>query len=175
MSNFQYKWENGEANFGKPVTGEVPGGTHISCECILEFEGQYIALRRPEAIPGHEVPKKAHGSDKGLLYFVHGLPRWGERMEQYLERVVREQAGVGVKDYRVVHMDMEVYEESEQWAWTPYIIVELDRLPVSGTYSNEVNEVVAFSRDSIPDEFGWWSNTELLDFLTKHDKAYSHE
>ena len=60
---FQYKWRNNEANFGPPTGSEVPGGTHISAESILKFEGKYVALRRPEAIPGHENPEKAAKED----------------------------------------------------------------------------------------------------------------
>lgn len=51
MRKFKYIWKNGEANFGPPVETEVSGGTHISAENILKFNGKYVALRRPRPIP----------------------------------------------------------------------------------------------------------------------------
>lgn len=167
--SFHYNWKNREANFGPPVETEVAGGTHLSAECILKFNGQYTALRRPEAIPEHEIPQKALDSGKPHLYFVHGLPRWGETMDQYVSRVVKEQAGVGVKSFKVVDLTMEVYPDTNQWAWTPEIIVEIDQLPVLGNYGNEVTEVITFDKQSVPDDFGWWTKEELEKFLVKDD------
>ena len=167
--SFKYIWKKKETNFGPPIETEVSGGTHISCENILKFDGQYIALRRPEAIPEHEIPEKAVKSNKPHLYFVHGLPRWGETMEDYVSRVVKEQAGVDVKSFRVVDLHMEVYEDSNQWAWTPDLIVELDKLPEPGHYGNGVTEVVTFTKENVPDDFGWWTKDELTTFLKKHD------
>lgn len=166
---FKYIWKNNEANFGPPLETEVPGGTHISCENILKFNSQYVALRRPEAIPEHEIPQKALDSGKPHLYFVHGLPRWGETMGQYVRRVVKEQAGVGVKSFRVVDLHMEVYKDTNQWAWTPYLVVDVDKLPKPGFYGNEVTEVVTFDKDNIPEDFGWWTKEELEEFLEKFD------
>lgn len=169
MSNFKYIWKKGEANFGQPVGTEISGGTHISCENILKFGGKYVALRRPEAIPEHEIPQKAIDAGRPHLYFVHGLPRWGETMGQYVKRVVKEQAGVEVKSFRVVDLDMEVYEDTNQWAWTPCLIVEIGKLPIPGTYGNEVTEVVTFDKNNVPDDFGWWSKKDIEDFLEKYD------
>lgn len=166
---FKYIWKNNEANFGEPVETEVPGGTHISCESILKFNGMYVALRRPEAIPEHEIPEKVLKMGVPHLYFVHGLPRWGETIDQYVRRLVKEQVGVEVKSFSVVDLQMEVYEDTNQWAWTPYLIVEVDRLPTPGTYGNEVIEVVTFDKSSVPDDFGWWTKEELEEFLAKHD------
>lgn len=167
--SFKYIWKKGEANFGPPVETEVSGGTHISAECILKFEGKYIALRRPEAIPEHEIPQKAMDAGKAHLYFVHGLPRWGETMDEYVRRVVKEQAGIGVKSFRVADLLMEVYPDTNQWAWTPELIVEINQLPVVGNYGNEVTEVVTFGKNNVPGDFGWWNKQEIEDFLNKHD------
>lgn len=166
---FQYIWKNGEANFGPPRETEISGGTHISAENILKFQGKYVALRRPKAIPEHEIPPKALKVGKPHLYFVHGLPRWGETLEQYVKRVVGDQAGVGVKSFKMVDLTMEVYPETNQWAWTPCLIVEIDRLPVPGNYGNEVAEVVTFDKDNIPKDFGWWEKAEFEEFLKKYD------
>lgn len=164
---FKYIWKRNEANFGPPIEGEVSGGTHISAENILKFKGKYVALRRPKAIPEHEIPPKALKANKPHLYFVHGLPRWGETLDQYVKRMVKDQAGVNVKNFKVVNLTMEVYPDTNQWAWTPYLIVEIDKLPTPGTYGNEVTEVVTFAKEDIPEDFGWWKKQELEEFLGK--------
>ena len=158
---FQYHWKNKEANFGPPIEIEVPNGTHISAESILKFEGKYVALRRPEAIPEHEIPEKAQKAGKPHLYFVHGLPRWGEATEQYLKRVVRDQAGVGVKSFKIIDFVMGTYEDTKQWFIEPEFMVEVDQLPAPGVYGNEVIEVVTFDKGNVPDDFGWWSKKDL--------------
>ena len=167
--NFKYSWKQKEANFGPPIETEVSGGTHISAECILKFNGQYVALRRPEAIPEHEISPKAQKSSKPCLYDVHGLPRWGETTEDYVKRVVKDQAGVGVKSFRTAFLDMGVYPDTQQWYIEPVLFVEVDRLPVPGVYGNEVIEVVTFDKDHVPDDFGWWSKPQIEEFLPKYD------
>lgn len=170
MTNFIYNWDKQEANFGPPIAGEVESGTHISIENILKYQDKYVALRRPEANPQHEIPRKAQKLNKPLLYFVHNLPRWGETLDEYVKRVIHDYAGVDVAGYKVVHLKMTVYKDTQQWAWTPYIIVELNELPVPGTYGNEVTEVITFTKDTIPDEFGWWEKEELKQFLDEHNR-----
>ena len=165
--SFEYVWHRQEANFGPPINGEVSGGTHISIENIPTYKGKFVALRRPEAVPNHEVPIKAQSADTPHLYFVHDLPVWGETLDDYVPRIVREQAGVGVVSYRVAHLKMAVYEDSRQWAWTPYTFVELDELPVPGCYGNDVTEVLVFDIDSIPPDLGWWTVDELREFLER--------
>lgn len=161
---FEYHWHRKEANFGPVTEKEVKGGTHFTIESILTFNGEFVALRRPGAIPHHEIPQRV---GKSLLYFVHDLPIWGESLKQYVERIVQEQAGVGVKSFRVIDLTMNLYEEDQQWALTPFLVVELDALPVPGTYGNEVTEVVTFTVETIPDNFGWYTKPELETLLAK--------
>ena len=161
---FQYHWHRKEANFGPVVETEIRGGTHFTIESILMFEGKFVALRRPNAIPHHEIPARV---GKNFLYFVHDLPIWGESLPQYLDRIVLEQAGVGVKSFRVVDLSMNTYEEDQQWALTPFVLVQLDKLPVPGFYGNEVTEVITFAKDNIPMGWGWYNETELMELLEK--------
>jgi hypothetical protein len=164
MPDFEYHWYRREANFGPPIETEVAGGTHFTIESVLMFRGKFVALRRPEAIPHHEIPQRV---GKPLLYFVHDLPIRGESLEQYVRRIVKEQAGVGIKNFRVIDLTMNTYEDSEQWALTPYLVVELTELPVPGMHGNPVTQVVTFSKDSIPDGFGWYTTDELRRLLDK--------
>lgn len=161
--SFKYSWHRKEANFGAVIESEVLGGTHFTIENILMFEGRFVALRRPGAVPRHEIPTRV---GKPLLYFVHDLPIWGESLKLYIERIVREQAGVGIKSFRVIDLTMKLYEADQQWALTPFVVVELDKLPIPGTYGNEVTEVVTFTKSTIPDNFGWYTKAEL-ETLTK--------
>lgn len=166
---FKYLWKQKEANFGLPIETEISGGTHFSAECILKFEEKYIALRRPNAIPEHEVPLKALKSKKACLYDVHGLPRWGETLDEFIKRIVKDQAGVGVRGFRIADLEMGVYSETKQWYIEPTFFVEVDKLPIVGNYGNEVIEVITFDKKHIPDDFGWWSKEQIEDFLNKHD------
>ena len=162
---FTYHWTNKEANFGLPIESEVRGGTHICVENVLMFDGKFVALRRPEANPQHDIPAKAQEAGKALLYFAHNLPIWGETSDDCVQRIVMESTGVKAEGYRVVDAHMELYEDTQQWAWTLYTLVKLESLPRSGVYGNEITEVVTFDIDTVPDEFGWWEKDELEEFL----------
>lgn len=161
---FEYHWHRKEANFGSVIETEIKGGTHFTVESILMFEGKFVALRRPNAIPHHEIPQRV---GKSLLYFVHDLPIWGESLKAYVDRIVQEQAGVKVKSHQVIDFTMKTYEEDQQWALTLFVVVDLESLPIVGVYGNEVTEVIEFTVDDIPDGFGWYETEELKALLTK--------
>jgi hypothetical protein len=163
---FNYHWENGEANFGAPIPDQVSGGTHITFEIIPQFEERLIAVRRPAGIPGHELPPGASEHPKGMLYFCHGLIRRGESIEDFLTRVVGEQLGVRLADYRILDIESEFQDKDGQWAFMPYVSVTLASLP---SLSPAVTEVVTFTHENVPDDFGWWTKDELQDFLTTHE------
>lgn len=166
--SFRYVWKNKEANFGKPLKYQVRGGFHITLEIILKWNGKYIALRRP-SIPGHEAPPQAEKHPKRLLYFCHNLIRYGESIEQCVKRIVKSQAGVGIKSYRVVDMESFVQKKDDQWAITPYIIVDLAKKPKPGNYGNRIAEVVEFAKKNIPNDLAWWPKIELKTFLREFD------
>ena len=168
--SFEYIWKRAEANFGPPIEGEVEHGSHISIENIPTYQGRFVALRRPHAIPGHEIPQKALDAGRPMLYLIHNLPLWGETLPVYVERVVREQAGVGISHFRIADLKMEVYADTQQWAWTPYTLVELSDLPVPGFHGNEVTEVVTFTRDTVPADLGWWEPEELRQLLDRVER-----
>ena len=159
---FEYHWHRGEANFGPVIETEVKKGTHFTIESVLMFEGKFVALRRPNAIPHHEIPERV---GKDFLYFVHDLPIWGESLEAYLKRIVLEQAGVEINNFRVFNLTMNIYEEELQLAITPFVVVDLKFLPKPGIYGNEVSEVVTFDIDDIPKDFGWYDENEIKELL----------
>ncbi|MEK6885082.1 MAG: NUDIX domain-containing protein [Nanoarchaeota archaeon] len=164
---YSYKWDNKEANFGPPTSKQIDGGMHIAFEIILKKDGEYVALRRPEAIPGHEHPLKK--TKNGLLYFCHDLIKYGETIESCIKRIVKEQTGVSVKNMKVVYIDSLVQNKDNQWAFTPHVIAELDKIPSSGKHGNEITKVVIFNKSNIPDDFGWWTKKELKEFIEEFD------
>ena len=160
--NFEYNWRNKEANFASPIPKQVNGGTHITFEILLKKDGKYIALRRPNAIPEHELPPKTKDYPNGLLYFCHNLIRYGESVEECVNRIVKAQTGVAVKGYRIIDISSEVQEKDNQWSFMPLIIAELESLP---NVSKLVTEVIVFDESNIPEDFGWWTKEELAEFL----------
>ena len=165
---FEYNWDNKEANFGPTIKGQVKGGTHITFEIILKLGENYLALRR-ESIPGHEPPPNFKKYPNGMLFFCHNLIRYGESVDDCVKRIVKSQAGVNVKNMKIVDIDSFVQGKDNQWAFTPHVIAELSKMPKKGKYGNEIKEVVTFNKNNIPDEFGWWTKEELKEFLEEFD------
>ncbi|MCH7758913.1 hypothetical protein IID20_00960 [Patescibacteria group bacterium] len=164
--NFKYIWKNKEANFGQPLKYQVKGGTHITFEIILKWNGKYIALRRP-CIPGHEAPAMEKKYSKELLYFCHNLIRYGESIEQCVKRIVKSQTGVSVKSYKVVDIESSMQKKDNQWAIIPLVIVTLNGKPKTGRFGNRITEVVEFTKKTVPNDFAWWSKREVEHFLKK--------
>ena len=164
--SFKYSWKNNEANFGPPLEKQVSGGTHVTFEIILKKESKYIALRRPNGIPEHELPPQAKDYPQGLLYFCHNLILYGESMANCVKRIVKEQAGVEIIKLQVVYIYSEVQEKDNQWAINPCIIAEVEKIP---RISSDITEVILFNRNNIPEDFAWWTKEELREFLEKFD------
>lgn len=164
--NFKYTWKNKEANFGPSLRKQVAGGTHVTFEIILKKEGKYIALRRPNGIPEHELPSQAKDYPQGLLYFCHNLIRYGESMEECTKRIVRKQAKVEIIKLQVVYIYSEVQAKDNQWAINPCIIAEVEKVP---QINSDVTEVVLFDKNNAPQDFAWWTKEELRKFLEKFD------
>jgi len=163
--SFEYNWKNKEANFGPPIPKQESGGTHITFEIILRKDNQFVALRRPNAIPGHELPPQAKNYPNGLLYFCHNLIRYGEPIETFIKRTVKEQTEVGIRNYKILDISSEVQDKDDQWSFVPYVIAELTDIPQT---NQEVTEVVLFDKNSIPDDFGWWTKDELKEFFEEY-------
>ena len=163
-----YYWKNKEANFGKPLKTQIKGGTHITFEIILKKGKKFIALRR-NSIPGHEAPPHIKIYPNGLLFFCHDLIRYGESMKDCVNRIVEKQTGVKVKNFKVIYIDSFIQDKDGQWAFTPHIITELNKIPKPGFYGNEIKEIVLFDKNNIPNDFAWWSKKDLKNFLKEVD------
>ena len=166
--NYRYIWKNKEANFGKPLAYQVKGGTHITFEIILKWNGKYIALRR-QSIPEHEAPSHTKKYPNELLYFCHNLIQYGESVEQCVKRIVKSQAGVGVKSYKVIDIESSVQKKDDQWAIIPCVIAELAKKPKTGNFGNQITEVVEFTKRTVPNDFAWWTKKDIEHFLKKFD------
>jgi len=163
---FNYKWKNKEANFGPPIEEQIPGGMHLTFEIILKKGKQYIALRRPNGIPEHELPPQAKDYPNGLFYFCHNLIRYGESIGDCVKRIVKSQSGADVKSFKIVYIDSSVQDKDNSWAIVPHVIAEVIDLPKTNA---NVTEVVLFDKDSILSDFAWWDKKELKEFLDEYD------
>lgn len=150
----RYSYTNREANFGKPLKSEVKGGTHLTLEVVLERGRNIVALRRPHGL--HDGPKNA-------LYFPHGLMRFGETVEQCVERLVREQAGVGTVGAKVHSLDSWV-DENQHWHLALNVVALIQEQPAP---SQEVSEIIEFSRAEIPEDLAWWSPKEMAELFAE--------
>lgn len=85
MSKSNYHYTHREANFGQPLKTEVPGGSHLTLEIVPRVGDSLIALRHTQPF---------HGGPANGLYFVHGLIRFGEQLDQAVSRLLQEQVGL---------------------------------------------------------------------------------
>ncbi len=164
---FRYVWKHKEANFASPLKKQVSGGTHITFEILPTYQGKAVAFRRP-SIPEHEPPPSAKKHPEGSFFFCHNLIRYAEPMDVFVNRVVKQQTGVGVKYWKIVDFESFYQDKDNQWALLGYIIAELKQLPKPGLYGNKVTEVVSFTRKNIPAPFAWWKTAEVRAFLKEH-------
>ncbi len=169
----EYYWEHKEANFGKPLKKEVDKGTHITFEILIKKGNAYFALRRPNGISKHVMTPREKAFQGGMLYFCHDLIRYEESIEKCVKRIVKTQANVIVKSYKVVYIESFLKKEDwglkhEQFAIIPHVIAELRNTP---KINKEITEVISFTKSSPPYEMAWWTKKELKEFLKEHDNS----
>ncbi len=158
---FQYLFQHNEANFGRPIPKPISGGMHITLEIVLRKGKKIIALRR-NSIPGHEPSK-----NNNKLFFCHDLIFYGESITHAMQRIVKKQTGVNVKNYKLVYIDSCVQKKDHQWAFTPHILAEVEAIPKKGIYGNEIKEVIIFEKNAIPNDFAWWTTKDLRAFFAE--------
>lgn len=166
---FAYHFKHKEASFGKPLKRQMKGGAHLTFEIVPIYQGKLIALFR-DSIPGHEKPPRAKQNPKGMWYFCHDLIRFAEPMDDFVQRIVKAQAGVNVTRWRITDFESTYQKKDEQWALVGYILAEVDSIPKPGVYGNEVKNVAAFDENGIPEPFAWWSTDDVKVYAKKHLK-----
>jgi len=87
-------------------------------------------------------------------------------MEDCVKRIVKAQAGVSIKNMKVVYIDSSVQEKDNQWAIIPHVIAEIEETP---TTNDLITQIVTFDKNTIPDDFAWWPKEELKEFLEEYD------
>lgn len=146
----EYRYSDGEANFGPPAEEEVAGGAHLVFDVMLRHERELVALRRPDGY--HDGPKNA-------LYGPHGLPRFGETVEECVQRLIDEQAG-GVRLVRADLFTMPTWvDENNHWHIALNVIATIDRVPE--VLSEGVSEIVRVPRGYPGSEFAWFTDEQL--------------
>lgn len=140
---------HGEANWGRPLASEMPGGSHLTFEVPLRWRDRVVALLLDVGI---------HGADRTKLYFPHDLIRVGETVPDAVGRIVRDACGAEVA--RVAPGGLEAWTgEQDHWHVCYTAVATIRRLPRPG---GNVREVIAFRRDEIPrTPFAWWTRKDL--------------
>ncbi len=165
----RYYWKHKEANFGKPLKIQAKGGTHITFEIIPTYHSKAVAFKR-QSNPGHEKPPGAKDHPEGMLFFCHNLIRYSEPMGKFVNRVTKEQIGVGIKNWKIADFESFYQKKDNQWVLMGYIIAELKKLPKPGKHGNRITQVLTFTSKNVPSTFAWWNKKDVRDFLKKHLK-----
>ena len=151
-----YRASLGEANFGRPITTQVSGGSHITFELITKAQRTFYATRWPTGLPGHDDPPNT-------LRFPHGLIRVGESLEECSERLVGEQLGMRVADVKLLYWDSYM-DDHGHWHVEPGALVEVKGKPA---LPKAASKIETFTSGSIPD-LTFWSRSDFLELVQEH-------
>ncbi|MEQ8524683.1 hypothetical protein [Gracilimonas sp.] len=159
MSDYEYFYENKEANFGPPLQKEVQGGAHLTFDIILHNRRNIFGLRLPDGL---------HGAKKNGLYFPHGLIRFGESAFQCANRLTKKYASIKLEGIQFQNF-VSWADDNNHWHMCLNILAEVEDKPKT---SDLVSEIVAFNKTNIPDEFPWWETSQLGDVFDLLHKLY---
>ena len=151
--SYEYHYAHREANFGPPIESEVRGGAHLTFDVICRFQDQLVAFRRPNGL--HDGPKNA-------LYFPHGLIRFGETVDDCVQRLLDEQGGRAVA-LRTDLYTMPSWVEAEHWHMCLNVVATLEDPPAE--QSDGVSEMVLVGRGHPSPDFAWWTDEQLAGLL----------
>jgi len=155
---FEYHYEHGEANFGPPLETEVAGGAHLTFDVLLRHEQTLIAFRLPDGL---------HDGPKNVLYFPHGLIRFGETVDDCVQRLADEQGG----GCHVTHTDlytMPSWVEDDHWHICLNVVATVAAPP--SVAPPGASETVIVERGHAGTDFGWWTDDQLdglFDFIAR--------
>ena len=156
MKVSSYRASGGEANFGKPISTQVSGGTHITFELITKRDQTFFMTRWPSGLPGHDDPPNT-------LRFPHGLIRFGESLEECASRLVRDQLGMRVTDTRILYWDSYL-DDQNHWHVEPGALVEVAGKP---KVPRRASKIETFTVREIPD-MTFWPRSDFLDLVREH-------
>jgi len=154
MKASKYRAKNNETNFGKPITTQVIGGTHITFELVTKKGDSFFMTRWPDGLPGHDDPPNA-------LRFPHGLIQFGETMENCASRLVAEQLGMRVKHVEIAYLESYV-DEFSHWHIEPGCIVDVSGEPNT---PNLASEIISFRIGDLPD-MTFWTKSDFIELIT---------
>lgn len=146
-----YRATKGEANFGKPISRQVAGGTHVTFEMITKRGNIFYMTRWPQGLPGHADPKN-------VLRFPHGLIRFGESLEECARRLVSKQLGMRVKSVEILYWDSYV-DGHNHWHVEPGCLVEVAGKP---KIPEKASEIISFTIDELP-VMTFWERAEFME------------
>ena len=148
-----YRATNNEANFGKPISTQVTGGTHVTFEMITYADEYFYVTHWPKGLPGHDDPPDT-------LRFPHGLMRFGESLDDCAARLVQAQLGMKVNKAAVAYWDSYV-DDHNHWHIEPGCFVEVFGKPVA---PSGASEILRFTSDDIP-KLTFWDRSEFGDVV----------
>lgn len=157
--SFEYHYTHGEANFGPPLETEVAGGAHLTFDVICRVGEELVAFRRPEGL---------HDAAKNALYFPHGLIRFGESVEDCVQRLVDEQGGEAQVQEITLYSLPTWVDDNKHWHMCLNVVARLDSVP--NKHSDGVSEIVSVKRGHPGADFGWWTDDQLealFDFVQR--------
>lgn len=140
---------HGEANWGRPLRREAPGGSHLTFEIPLRWRDRFVALL---------LRRGVHGGDPSKLYFPHDLIRVGETVPDAVGRIVA--AACGAKVTGLDPLGLESWSGDDgRWHVCYTTVARIRSLPKPG---GNVRAVVAFGADTLPaTPFAWWTWKDL--------------
>ena len=153
MRASNYRATDGEANFGKPITAQVVGGTHITCELVTKSGQTFYVTEWPRGLPRHDDPPNS-------VRFPHGLIRFGESLQDCAKRLVNDQLGMLAQHVKVLYIDSYV-DDKNHWHIEPGCLVEVSGTP---TVPREASRITEFDVSAVPD-LTFWERAEFLDTI----------
>jgi len=156
MKISHYRTHHNEANFGKPIAYQWPGGTHITFEMITVSQGKFFMTRWPKGLPGHDDPRDT-------LRFPHGLIRLGESLDQCARRLIKSQLGMKAVSVKIAYWDSYL-DNHRHWHIEPGCIVHVAGRPKCPAAASEI---VVFTLDTLP-AMTYWPHRDFLEVVREH-------
>lgn len=156
MKISSYRASADEANFGKPISTQRSGGSHITFELVTKRDQTFYVTRWPSGLPGHDDPPNT-------LRFPHGLIRFGESLEDCAGRLVQGQLGMRVTEVRMLYWDSYL-DDHNHWHVEPGALVEVAGKP---SLPKRASKIETFTVHDVLD-LTFWPRSDFLDLVREH-------